>query len=62
MKLGMIPPDVLEALRERGVSSARALAMTPEEVFHEYCEWHGLLGWSGRLWSAVTALQREGGE
>ena len=59
MKLELVPPDVVEALRERGVSSASVANMTPDEVFHEYCEWHGLIGWSGRLWQAVTDLSRE---
>lgn len=62
MKLELVPADVIEALRERGLSVAQVTSMTPEEVFHEYCEWHGLIGWSGRLWQAAMGLSRESGQ
>ncbi len=37
------------ALAERGHGAAAVERLTPEERFREFCDWEGLLGWSGTL-------------
>ena len=54
-----LPAHVREALGERGISPERTSNMTGEEIFREYCQWHGLFGWSGTLWSVVMALKEK---
>ena len=37
------------ALAERGHSDDAILAMGPDEMFDEFCEWHGLIRWGPTL-------------
>lgn len=47
--------DMLEALKERGITNERIESMSPREMFSEYCTWHGLINWSDRLMYALNA-------
>lgn len=44
-----ISDDIKADLAECGHSEETLKAMTPEEAFDEYCQWHGLLGWGSQL-------------
>ena len=35
----------------------RIANMTPSEAFKCFCTWHGLIGWSGHLISAIDSLR-----
>ena len=41
--------DILEALRGRGLSDSSIRQSSPEKIFDEYCDWHGLVYWGPRL-------------
>lgn len=53
-----IPSQVVDALHERRFSDSEIEQMEPEQMFREYCNWHGLIGWGGELWSVVHALSK----
>jgi len=55
--INQLPRQVLADLRSRGHSDDAIERMSPEEAFSEYCQWNGLINWSGYLWEAVTALK-----
>lgn len=57
MKLSSIPPEILDAAREREHTDEAISRMTPQELFHEYCEWEGLINYSATLWRLVNKLQ-----
>jgi hypothetical protein len=40
------------------VEAALTLA-TPMEIFKWYCEWNGIINWSGDLWDAVIELNKQ---
>jgi hypothetical protein len=66
MQISLIPPDVLNAVRQAlstsydsitpGVDDQIAFLST-KEVFELYCQWHGLIGWADALWENCQALQ-----
>lgn len=51
--LGWDPDDDSDDFTKYAVKINR---MTPEEQFSRYCEWNGLIGWSGTLRRAVFAI------
>lgn len=53
-----IPESVHSALVNRGWSEAAIANMSPRQMFEEYCQWHGLIGWGYPLWGVVAELQR----
>ena len=57
MNIAKLPDDILEALKECGYTPNQIAAMTPLQAFHEYCNWHGLLGWGGSLWGIMEDLK-----
>ena len=57
MNFANIPPAVLVTLRERGHSDVIIELMRPREIFHEYCEWEGLINWSDTLYNIVLTLE-----
>ena len=58
-KINNIPPAVLDALREREHDDEAIETMSPETMFSEYCEWHGLIGYGHSLFSIVTNLNKK---
>lgn len=56
MKLPDIPDHVLADVRERGWSDKQIEGMPARKVFDEYCGWHGLIGWGGRLYDIAIDL------
>ena len=57
-KIEDIPEDVVEALRERKVPTWKITnCMSRLEMFREYCEWNGLIGYADSLWEIVTCLK-----
>jgi hypothetical protein len=55
----MIPAGVLNALRKRERTDEQIAAMSPREVFNEYCTWHGLIGWGDELYDAAAKLREQ---
>jgi len=61
MKLQQIPADVLDACREREHSDETIESMSVQELFTEYCEWHGIIGWAGSLMKNLIGLLKANG-
>lgn len=57
MKIDLLLPRVLEALRERGNSDKEIEAMTPQTAFNEFCMWEGMPGWGPVLWQIRDNLE-----
>ena len=55
--INQLPRQVLADIHARGHSDDAIERMSPEEIFEEYCQWNGLINWSGTLWEVVTALK-----
>jgi hypothetical protein len=53
-----MPMAIQNAINNRDVSAGDAECMTKRELFHEYCEWHGLINWSDTLWRVMQELQK----
>ncbi len=49
--------DMRDALQQRGLSDAFIEGSGPEQLFDEYCNWHGLIGWGPRLIRALDELR-----
>ena len=58
MKLSKIPPSVLIACRSRGFKDKEIENMAPRDLFHEFCEWEGLISWNETLWNVVSTLMK----
>lgn len=54
-----LPANLLFALQKRGYTEEQISEMTQAEAFDEFCNWHGLSGWGGELWSLMGKLQDE---
>ncbi len=55
--LKVLPKHITEDLIKRGHSKETIAKMSPEEVFNEYCNWHGLQGWGESLWEVIHELK-----
>ena len=55
MNIKKIPEHIYRDLKSRELSDEDIEHCTPEQLFHDYCEWNGLRGWSDSL---VTALDK----
>ena len=53
-QLGMGKP-LVHALLERGATVESIKIMSPTKRFSEYCDWHGLVGWSSSLLAAARS-------
>jgi hypothetical protein len=53
----MIPSHVMDDLQERGLSVELIRRSSPEFLFSEYCNWHGLIGWGAKLMAVSDALR-----
>lgn len=56
MQIPDVPEYVLEALHERGFHDDVIEALTPKQMFHEFCEWNGLINYSDLPWDTATQL------
>ena len=57
MHYEQLPAEVRNALDQRGITRDELSAMSASEVFHEFCQWEGLLGnWSVTLWRVTGML------
>lgn len=58
MKLEMIPPHVLDAVRSRELFTDAAIELMPaEKLFDEYCRWEGIIGFGPDLWQTALDLK-----
>lgn len=58
MELKDIPEDVLNAVRKRNIFDDDQISeMDAKQLFHEYCNWHGLINWGDRLWETMEELR-----
>lgn len=57
MNIEKLNAAVLNDLRNRGHSDAAIAAMSPDEAFHEFCMWNGLINWAETLTSAIDNLR-----
>ena len=58
MDISKIPNFVYQDLKRRDMSDEEIKSSNPELLFSEYCEWNGLIGWSGSLISALDGLRQ----
>ena len=56
MKIEKIPENILEDLRWK-LSDEEIVESTPDHLFSEYCEWHGLWLWGYRLIDVLDSLR-----
>ena len=56
MDINKIPPKILKDIRER-CTEEEIKGCSPEYLFNEYCEWHGLSGWSDDLIQTIDSLR-----
>jgi len=56
LTIDKLPDEVKDALHSRGHSNEKIAAMSPEEVFTEYCNWHGLILWGAKLMGLVHSI------
>lgn len=70
MELKDMRGDVIEALQERlagyddiAASDEKVQAFlnthSPKEIFMEYCEWNGIIGYSDTLFEIVLSLTKK---
>ena len=57
INVGKVSAGTLNAVQARGHSLDDVAAMSPREVFNEYCEWHGLVSWGDALWKMAEELK-----
>ena len=53
-----LPDTVIHALEGRGYVLNQIAKLTPQEIFNEYCHWHGLIDWGNNLWRLVETLKK----
>ena len=58
ISVAKIPEHILIDLNERGLSDDDIENSTYQNLFNEYCIWHGLLDWGPSLLLAVDALKK----
>ena len=58
MKIQLLPPEVLDALRNRDFSDTHIEKLTARNLFHQYCAWHGLADWGHDLYDLAHELAR----
>ena len=49
--------DIKDALLGRLINKAQYESMSSEDLFAEYCEWHGLGGWGSTLINTLEELR-----
>lgn len=52
-----VPITLRYALKKRGLTNDQIQESTSEDLFAEYCEWQGFMGWGPRLVLALDALR-----
>jgi len=64
-----VPSYVMRSVRQSiGLSKLdtskddKILRLSGNEIFRLYCDWHGLINWSGILWDTVKLLEDHKGE
>jgi len=58
MSIDQLPLSVLYALEKRGHTHEQIEQMDGQTIFHEFCEWEGLINWSATLWRIVHVLSK----
>ena len=57
MDLSKIDDDLLAVMKNRGLSVQDVESGTPEGLFIEFCEWHGLQRWGCTLIGVLDELR-----
>lgn len=52
-----IPENVMEAIEGRGLSNAEIQLASADNLFDEFCNWHGFTAWGPTLRRAYTTLK-----
>lgn len=52
-----IRDEVLRDLKSRGLSDTEISNLDAEQLFDQFCNWNGLLGWSSTLVSVLDHLR-----
>ena len=56
MNIEKIPNYILTDLKERGLTPERIVESNVDDLFIEYCNWHGLSGWGEGLLTVLDDL------
>jgi len=57
MEISMIPDNILDDLASRGMTAEQIESSTPEHLFDEYLQWHGLQGYTSSFLDAIDSLR-----
>jgi len=57
VEINLIPEYVIEALEGRGLTTHDIENATPEEIFVQYTEWIGLIGYGESLIETLDTLR-----
>lgn len=49
--------DLREAFEGRGLSQKEIEEMDADDLFYEYCQWNGLIGWGRHLAARLDELR-----
>lgn len=60
MNIEILVEEVIDALEERGHTEEEISQMSEAEVFSEYCNWHGLIGWAENLQFVMKNIESAG--
>jgi len=52
-----IRDDILQDLKSRGLSDADISELDAEQLFDEFCNWNGLMGWGPTLVGVLDHLR-----
>lgn len=55
--ISKLPADVLSNLHSRGLTDDEIDSFSSEQLFDEYCNWLGLLGYGPQLVTALDSLR-----
>lgn len=58
MNFNDLPDRVQDALVGRGIEPDEVAVMSPKEIYTEFCEWYGLIGWGSLLWETAFTLNK----
>jgi len=55
--IAKINPQILADIRARGRCDAAIAVMSPAELFQEWCEWNGIIGFAYTILDTVDNLR-----
>lgn len=57
MDIKDVPSEIVKSVKSRGFNDHQISAMTADQMFDEYCNWHGLIKWGPTLRYVLDSLR-----